>query len=122
MMSHEKHIQRNRPKCRSPQTQEVLEDELERLKQIMKQGYELTVHWIPKNDSKISGEVIGDQIYIYDTKLEVAMETLKHEFMDYYISKVIEPYKEVTNKLIEMINEQAYQRKEKCVDELCRLV
>lgn len=34
-----------------------LEAELERLKKILKLGYELKVRWIPNNNSKISGEV-----------------------------------------------------------------
>lgn len=42
--------------------------------------------------------------------------------MDYAISKVIEPYKNVTNKLIMLINEQAYRKKEKLIENLCRLV
>ena len=58
--------------------QNELESELERLKRILKLGYELKVMWIPKNDSKLAGEVRGDHIYIYDEDVEVALETLKH--------------------------------------------
>jgi hypothetical protein len=50
------------------------------------------------------------------------LETLRHEFLDYAISRVIEPYKQVTNKLITLINEEAYKRKERLVESLCKLV
>lgn len=102
--------------------QKEFETELERLKKILKLGYELKVRWIPNSNSKISGEVRGDCIYVYDEKREVALETLKHEFVDYAISKVVEPYKEVTNRLIALINEDAYKRKEILVESLTRLI
>jgi len=102
--------------------QKKLEAELERLKKILKLGYELKVRWIPNNNSKLSGEVKGETIYIYDEEEELALETLKHEFIDYAISKVIEPYKEVTNRLISLINDDAYRRKERLVEALCHLI
>jgi len=102
--------------------QKRLETELEKLKRILKMGYELKVLWIPNSNSKLSGEVRGDCIYIYEDDEGVAVETLKHEFIDYAISKVIEPYREVTNRLISIINEDAYKKKEKLVDCLCQLI
>ena len=102
--------------------QKELEAELERLKKILKLGYELKVRWIPNNNSRISGEVRGDYIYLYDEDKEVALETLKHEFVDYAISKVIEPYRKVTNRLIALINEDAYKRKERLVEVLTQLI
>jgi len=102
--------------------QRKLETELERLKRILKLGYELKVRWVPNNNSKILGEVRGNHIIIYDTNREVAMETLRHEFIDYAISKVVEPYKDVTNRLIALINEDAYKRKERLVDVLTLLI
>lgn len=102
--------------------QERLEEELERLKRVLKMGYELKVRWIPNNNSKLSGEVKVETIYIYDEEEELALETLKHEFVDYAISKVIEPYKEVTNKMITLVNEIAYTRKERLVEVLTQLV
>jgi hypothetical protein len=102
--------------------QKELEAELERLKKKLKLSYELKVRWVPNNNSKIFGEVRDDYIYIYDENREVAFETLKHEFLDYAISKVIEPYKEVTNRLIAIINDDAYKRKEKVVQALSQLL
>jgi len=102
--------------------QERLEEELERLKRILKLGYELKVRCIPNSNSRNLGEVRGDYIYVYNEDKEVALETLKHEFVDYAISKVIEPYKEVTNRLISLINEDAYKRKEKLVEALSKML
>jgi len=102
--------------------QTKLDSELERLKKILKLGYELKVRWIPNSNSKLSGEVRGETIFIYDEDEELAIETLKHEFIDYAISKVIEPYKEVTNRLIDLINEDAYKKKESLVELLSRLI
>jgi hypothetical protein len=99
-----------------------LEAELERLKSFLGLGYHLRVKWIPNNNGKLSGEVKGDCIYIYEEQEEQALETLRHEFLDYAISQVIEPYKEVANKLILLMNEIAYRRKEKLVETMCRLL
>ena len=95
---------------------------MEKLKQVLKLGYGLKVWWVPNSSSKLSGEVRGDSIYIYEGDEDVAVETLKHEFIDYAISKVIEPYREVTNKLISLVNEDAYKRKEILVESLLRLI
>ena len=104
------------------QLQNILERELERLKHKLQMGYELKVVWIPNDDSKLAGEVKGNTIFIYNETGDEALETLRHEFLDYAISKVVEPYKEVTNKLIMMINEEAYGRKEKLIEMLTRLI
>jgi len=85
-------------------------------------GYELKVVWVPNDNLKLSGEVKGETIYVYDEKGNVAVETLKHEFIDYAISTVIQPYKEVTNRFISLINEDAYKRKERIVEALCQLL
>jgi hypothetical protein len=102
--------------------QTVLEAELERLKHKLHMAYELKVIWIPNGSEKLSGEVRGETIFIYEKNEETAVKTLKHEMIDYAISKIIEPYREVTNRLISMINEDAYRRKEKLVEALITLV
>ena len=98
-----------------------LETELERLKHHLGLGHHLGVKWIP-NDGKLSGEVNGDCIYVYEKEEKLALETLRHEFLDYAISQAIEPYKEVANRLILMMNDGAYRSKEKIVEALSRLV
>ncbi|MEM2027590.1 MAG: hypothetical protein QXO15_04770 [Nitrososphaerota archaeon] len=95
---------------------------LERLKHLLKMGYELKVVWLPDNDSNLSGEVKGETIFIYEEDFEKALETLKHEFIDYAISKVIESYRDVTNKLLMLINEETYRRKERVIESLSKLL
>lgn len=100
----------------------MLEVELERLKCLLKMGYELKVIWKPDNNSNLSGEVKGETIFIYEEEFDRALETLRHEFLDYAISKIIEPYRDVTNKLIALLNEKAYRNKEELVGKLSRLL
>jgi len=102
--------------------QRELEKALEELKKVMRQGYELRVVWIPKGNCRVSGEVKGRYIYVYDDDGEVALETLKHEFIDHMISRVAVPYRDLTNQLISLINEIAYRRKERIVEALCELI
>jgi hypothetical protein len=99
-----------------------LESALERLKQTLNTGYELRVRSIPNGDDKLSGEVKRDCIHIYEENEDEALKTLIHEFLDYAISKAIEPYKQVTNKLIALVNEEAYKRKEKLVETLSTIL
>lgn len=54
----------------------------------------------------------GETIYIYDEEEKLAIEAMRHEFLDYAISQLlIEPYKQVANSLI--LNKMAYEKKEK---------
>jgi len=99
-----------------------MEREFERLKRILNVGHELKLNWIPDSNSTKSGEVKNSHIFIYETDEGHALETLKHEFIDYAISKVIEPYKEVSNRLIALINDIAYQRKERLVEMVAQLL
>ena len=102
--------------------QGIVVEELERLKQKLGAGHELTVKWLPGKKLEISGEVKGECIYVYVEKEQKALETVKHEFLDYLISKTIEPYQKIANKLIGLINDEAYARKEKLVEILADLI
>jgi hypothetical protein len=102
--------------------QRWLDEELEKLQEALNVGYNLKVRWIPKDESKLSGEVRGEIIYVYDPDEGKALETLKHELVDYCVSQAIEPYRKITNRLIKMVNEEAYQRKERIVEALTRLI
>ena len=103
-----------------------LESELERLKQALGLGHELKVKWLPgqvkhHRGKELSGEVLGETIYIYDREEKRALSTLKHEFFDHAICQVIEPYKRITNRLILIMNEEAYRMKERLVERLSGL-
>jgi len=102
--------------------QNVLEEELERLKRLLKMGYELKVVWLPNSSSSLSGEVKGETIYVYEEDLDKALETLRHEFLDYAISRIIEPYKQVANSLILILNKNAYEKKERLIEALCKFL
>ena len=112
----------------APRIKVTLEDEhrllreLERLKRKLNMGYELTLKWLPGQSEKVCGEVKGKCIYIYEEDEKSALATLKHEFFDYILSKIIEPYEKVANKLIGLINEQTYKRKEELVEALTKLI
>jgi len=95
-----------------------LEKELERLKAKLHTGYELTVKWRPGENEKLSGEVKSSMIMIYETGEAETIDTLRHEFFDYAVSLVIEPYKNITNRLILSLNEEAYKKKELLVEAL----
>lgn len=102
--------------------QDKLRNELQDLKQRLGMGHELDVKWLPDENAKLSGEVKETCIYVYEGNEEKALETLKHEFLDYLVSKTIEPYEKITNKLIGLINDEAYLRKEKLVEVLASLI
>jgi len=96
--------------------------ELEWLQRFSGLGLELKVVWKPGPDGALSGEVKNNLIYVYEVDEEKAVDTLRHEFLDYCVSQAIQPYKEVTNRLIRMINEDAYRRKERIVETLVKLL
>jgi predicted nuclease with TOPRIM domain len=71
-----------------------LERELSKLKDKFQMAHELKIEWLPNSDNKKSGEVIGRTIYIYEKDEIKALDTLKHEFIDYIISTELEvPFK-----------------------------
>jgi len=110
-----------RKACLNP-IQIRLEKELERLKRKLNVGHELMVVWFPSPDSKLSGEVKDGVVYIYESREDRAVEALRHEFIDYIVSQAIEPYKSVANKLIQLLNEIAYKKKEEIVENLAKLL
>jgi hypothetical protein len=101
----------------------MLEQELERVKRSLKLNDDLDLRWLPNAGRKdLSGEVKNRVIFIYDADYEMAARTLRHELIDYMVSKAIEPYKQVANKLILLLNEEAYRNKEDLVERLCGLL
>jgi len=98
-----------------------LREELKRLQALLGCGHDLKLVWAPGHDSDLDGEVKGRTMYIYSQNQPAALKTLRHEFLDYAVTQLIEPYKEVTNALIALINRHAYTRKEKLVEVLASL-
>ncbi len=86
---------------------------------MLKLDSDLEIRWLPNGGRKnLAGEVRNNIVFIYDADYESALRTLRHELLDYVISKAIEPWKEITNRLILLWNEEAYRRKEEVVERL----
>jgi hypothetical protein len=99
-----------------------LERELANIKEKLQIANDLRVKWLPTNNRK-SGEVIGTTIYIYEEDLEKALNTLKHEFIEYIITcEWVGPYKKLVNKFISLFEEEIYERKEKLIDKILKLI
>lgn len=107
-------------RCRPKDLQGILEEDLEKLKRFFGVGSELSVLWLPGKSQRLSGEVSGKAILIYEESLDRAKKVLVHEFLDYIISGVVKPYRDLLNALIKMENEKAYRRKEEVVENLSK--
>jgi hypothetical protein len=66
--------------------------------------------------------VKGDRILIYAVDEAEALTVLRHEVIDYCVSRAITPYQELTNLLIALLNDRAYDTKEAIVEALTRLI
>lgn len=106
----------------SVQVEDVLQEELERLKARSGVGRDLKVVWRPRARSGLSGEVKGGTVYVYERDEGEAVKVLRHEFIDYVVSQAIEPYRSVANRLVQLVNEMCYKRKEEVVEALLRLL
>ena len=94
----------------------LLDKELSRLKDKFQMAHELKVEWLPNPNSNKSGEVLGKTIYIYEEDEAKAVQTLRHEFLDYILSsELIAPYQKLINKLISLFEEEMHDRKEKLI-------
>ena len=108
-------------KNRAHETLQRLEAELGHLKHKFQMGQELKLLWMPNDGSK-SGEVIDTTICIYETDSMKALDTLRHEFIEYLLTRdLVAPYKQLINKLISLFEEEMYDRKEKLVERLKEL-
>jgi hypothetical protein len=107
----------------------MLETELQRLKKLTGLGHQLTLVWLPLGSSTLSGEVKKNVVYVYDEEFEKALETLRHEFLDFLICAAIKPYEEVAvlyramlNGLLAKLGENAYLEKERAVEAISRIL
>ena len=96
--------------------------ELDRLQRTTGYMYGFDVVWSPQSDSKIEGKVEDNTITIYSVNIQDALDTLRHEFVDYVTSQAIRPYIDLVNSLMPIMTKQAYETKEKSVEALLRLV
>lgn len=99
-----------------------LKEELARLTQQSGHGNCLDVAWIPRIDSAKEGEVVGNTIFVYSQDSGQAIETLRHEFVDYLICKAIEPYQDIVNALLSVLSEKSYRKKEEIVESILKIL
>ena len=103
----------------------VLENELNRLKEVFQSGYELSVKHLPDevrvNDRGrvLSGEVQGNLIIIYESEKNKAQSTLYHEFIEYcFIVPLMRDYMRVIRHQDKVIKDLLLSRKEQTVESL----
>lgn len=100
----------------------TLEAELEKLKKLLNYGDQLRVKWVPDENSKVLGEVKGDTILIYVEEKD-AVRSLRHEFLDHYVSEqIINPLLKYINLQKCLIEDLVYDRKEKMVNKILDLI
>ena len=83
-------------------------------------GYELEAGWIPNPYSKHAGEVKDVKLIVYEENLEEALATLRHKFIDYVLSRLISPYRDVANTFIKTSTNRAYKEKEKVTEAILK--
>jgi len=112
----------------SSKQQADLLEELDKLKRKAGLGFELEVQWIPgkvkysKEGKELRGEVLGNKIFVYDSNFDVAKQTLKHEFVEYFINQAIDPYRRALVSSISFFEDRAYNQREKIVKALVKLL
>jgi len=78
---------------------------------------------LPNGDCKKSGEVLDRTIYIYEEEKAKALDTLRHEFIEYVLTyELVAPYKKLVNKLISLFEEEMYDRKERLIEKLLNVM
>jgi hypothetical protein len=103
--------------------QAALEEELERLQARFQLCGELKVLWRPGAENGLSGEVRDGTIYVYEEDELRAVQTLKHELVDYVItSRLVKPLVDLINLLIRSKEAEVYREKERVVEALSKLL
>jgi hypothetical protein len=90
---------------------------------VMSLDLDWEVKWIPsETGSSKRGECVLEEktIFIHDHKLEDALETLIHEIVEIHLRSIIKPYRILCNKLIEVIDELTYEKKEEKIQQLIK--
>lgn len=99
-----------------------LKQTLNEFKRLTGLGEELKLEWKPEANSKLSGEVVGNTIRIYDEDYNEARKTLAEEFMEYLIFKASKPYINLLNAMLKGLNEEAYRERDKIAKALSKLL
>lgn len=103
--------------------QNILEEELKRTSARLGLNLDLKVVWTPDKTVCLSGEVKGSSIYIYEVEEEKAIQTLKHELVDYLItSRIVKPLVNLLNLLIKAREAEIYKEKERLVEIFSKII
>lgn len=83
----------------------------------------LELVWRPDLRKEVSGEVRNGILYIYEEDENKAIETVKHELIDYLItSRLIKPLVDMINLLMKSKESDIYREKEKIVEGLIKML
>ena len=101
--------------------------ELHRLQRSTRIGYEVALEWLPGkvkyyNGKQLAEEVVGDTILIYTEELTNAIELVRHGFAEWILNQHTRPYRRLINKLITLFEEQQYEKKERTINALEKLL
>ena len=101
--------------------------ELNGLKERTRLGHEINLEWIPgfvkyQNGKQLVEEVAGDTIFIYAENPEQSLELVRHGFAEWILNQHTRPHRQLINKLITLFEEQQYEKKEKTVKAIERLL
>ena len=83
----------------------------------------LKLVWTPDSDKSVSGEVRNGVVYVYEEEEGKALETLKHELIDYLVtSRIVKPLVELINLLIKSRESDIYREKETIIEALSKML
>lgn len=104
-----------------------LEDEIRSLQKRTKTGYEVKLKWLPgivrrRNGKRLAEEVRGNTVIIYADNPQEAIDLVRHGFMEWILNQQTKPYRQLINRLITLFEELQYERKERTIDTLMRLL
>jgi len=95
-----------------------LEDKMNNL--LSRLGVPLKAVWLPSRDAKEHARIVPEErlIMIYDEGEDEAWASLLHEIMEWRLRPVHKVYRDTINKLITLLEEIAYSRKEEALSHI----
>lgn len=76
------------------------------------------VVWAPLGRRDIEGEVKADVVLVYANRLQAARRVLVHEVVHHGVGHAQEPYIQLANALVQLVNRTAHARAEKLCNAL----
>ena len=80
----------------------------------------LRVVWLPSKENREHSRIILEEglIMLHDIDEDEAWKSLFHEILEYRFRSLISPYRELVNKLIEVIERITYKEKERVLEQV----